>query len=81
MYSAVSDFVNDFNIAVEKGEESSSKSIIKGVEDLVNLAQEYKDELNPIGIPIDKENKLVIDKASFMKTDINKIKELFNGQN
>ena len=34
-----------------------------------------------MGITFDKNNKLSIDKDTFMKTDVNKVKELFNGQN
>ena len=81
VYSAVSDFVNDFNSVVEKGGESGSKSIIKSSEGLVTLAKDYKEELNQMGITFDKDNKLTIDKDTFMKADINKVKDLFNGQN
>lgn len=81
VYSAVSDFVNDYNSVVKKGEETDSKALIRGAEGLVNLAKDYEKELNEMGITIDKENKLTIDKDTFMKTDISKVKDLFNGQN
>lgn len=81
VYTAVSDFVKDYNTVIEKGEESGSKAIVKGAEGLVNLAGDYEKELNQMGITIDKDNKLAIDKDTFMKTDISKVKELFNGQN
>ena len=82
IYSAVSEFVEDFNSVVEKGEDSGSKALIRGSEGLMKLVGDYKDELNEMGITIDKkDNKLSIDKDTFMKADVNKVKELFNGQN
>lgn len=81
VYSAVSEFVNDYNSVIEKGTESDSKAVVRGAEGLVSLAGDYEKELNQMGITIDKNNKLSIDKDTFMKADINKVKELFNGQN
>lgn len=81
IYKAVSDFVNDFNTVVEKGENSGSKALVRGAEGLVDLAGDYEKELEQMGITFDKDNKLSIDKDTFMKTDVNKVKELFNGQN
>lgn len=82
VYSAVSDFVEDFNSVVKKGEDSGSKALIRGAEGLMKLAGDYEDELNKMGITIDtKDNKLSIDKDTFMKADVDKVKELFNGQN
>ena len=81
VYSAVSDFVEDFNSVVEKGKETDSKAITRGASYLTKLAEDYEEELNAMGITIGKDDKLTIDKDSFMKTDVNKVKELFNGQN
>lgn len=82
VYSAVSDFVEDFNSVVKKGEDSGSKALIRGAEGLMKLAGDYEDELSKMGITIDtKNNKLSIDKDTFMKADVDKVKELFNGQN
>ena len=81
VYSAVSDFVKDFNSVVEKGRESGTKSVVNASEGLITLAGDYKEELKEMGITFDKDNKLTVDKETFMKTDINKVKDLFNGQN
>lgn len=82
VYSAVSEFVDDFNSVVEKAEDSGSKSLIRDAEGLMQLAGDYEEELNKMGITIDtKENKLSIDKDTFMKADVDKVKEIFNGQN
>ena len=81
VYSAVSDFVEDFNAVFEKGTESGSKSVVRSSEGLVTLAKDYEEELEQIGITIGKDNKLSVDKDTFMKADVDKVKELFNGQN
>lgn len=81
VYAAVSDFVNDYNALLESGTDSSSKAVVRGAEGLVTLAKDYEEELNEMGITIDKDNKLTIDKDTFMNTDIDKVKNLFNGQN
>lgn len=81
VYSAVSDFVKDYNSVIEKGQESGSKSLIRNAEGLVDLAGDYEEELKKMGITIGKDNTLSIDKDTFMKTDIENVKNLFNGQN
>lgn len=81
VYTAVSDFVKDYNTLMDSGTDSTSKAVVRGSEGLVSLAKDYKDELNEMGITFDKDNKLTIDKNTFVKTDINKAKDLFNGQN
>lgn len=81
VYTAVSEFVDDFNAVVEKGTESGSKSVVRSSEGLVTLAKDYEEELEQMGITIGKDNKLSVDKDTFMKADVDKVKELFNGQN
>lgn len=81
VYSAVSDFVKDYNSVVEKGIESGAKSVVRGAEGLVNLAGDYEKELEQMGITMDKNDKLTVNKETFLKADINKVKDLFNGQN
>ena len=78
VYSAVSDFVEDYNSVVEKGKETDSKAITRGASYLTRLAEDYEDELNAMGITIGKDDKLTINKDTFMKTDVNKVKDLFN---
>lgn len=81
VYSAVSKFVDSFNATVKKGEESDTKAIFKEAEGLVTLAKDYEEELKNMGITMDKDNKLVVDKDVFLKADVNEVKELFNGKN
>lgn len=81
VYSAVSDFIKDYNTLMRSGAESASKAVINASDGLEDLAKDYEKELKEIGITFDKDNKLVVDKDTFMKADIDKVKELFQGQN
>ena len=81
VYSAVSEFAKNYNTLIEEGIDSGSKNIISGTEGLINLVKDYKKELNEIGITIDKNNQLVVDKDTFVKSDIEDVKKLFQGNN
>ena len=81
VYTAVSDFVTDYNAVVDKGTASDSKAIVTGAEGLVTLAKDYEKELNEIGITINKNSQLSIDKDTFMNADMDKVKSLFNDKN
>lgn len=81
VYTAVSDFVKDYNTLLESGTDSSSKAVVRGAEGLVDLAKDYEKELNEMGITIGEDSKLAIDKDTFMKADVEQVKNLFNGQN
>lgn len=81
IYSAVSDFVKDYNTLVEKGYDSSSSSVIKATKGMTDLAKSYENELKEMGITIDKDHRLSVDKDAFMSTDVDQVKDLFHGQN
>ena len=81
VYSAVSEFAKNYNTLIEEGIDSGSKNIIRGTEGLIDLVKDYEKELNGMGITIDKNNQLVVDKDTFMKSDIEDVKKLFQGNN
>lgn len=80
-YAAVKDFADDYNTLMEKGSESDSKSIKRTAEGMVDLMKDYEKSLNEIGITINKENKLVVDKDTFVKSSMDKVQDLFRGNN
>ena len=80
-YAAVKDFADKYNTLMEEGSESDSKSIKRTAEGMVDLMKDYKESLNEIGITIDKDNKLVVDKDAFMKSSMDKLQDLFRGNN
>lgn len=80
-YAAVKDFADKYNTLMEEGSESDSKSIKRTAEGMVDLMKDYKESLNEIGITIDKDNKLVVEKDAFMKSSMDKVQDLFRGNN
>ena len=80
-YAAVKDFADKYNTLMEEGSESDSKSIKRTAEGMVDLMKDYEESLNEIGITIDKDNKLVVDKDTFMKSSMDNVQDLFRGNN
>lgn len=79
IYSAVADFVEDYNALMEKGMKSDSDSVVNGAEGMTRLVKGYEDSLKEIGISINKDNKLELDKETFMNSDMKKAEDLFKG--
>ena len=80
-YAAVKEFADNYNTLLKEGSESDSKSIKRTAEGMIDLMKDYEKELNEIGVTIDKDNKLVVDKDAFMKSTIDKVQDLFRGNN
>ena len=77
IYSAVKDFIKDYNSLLDKTEDSSTSSIAQARKSLINYAKANESALKEIGITIDSDDNLVIDKDKFMKADMAKVKALF----
>lgn len=80
LYNAVSDFVSDYNNMREKGSVSTSGSIARMSRRMEGTANDHKEALEAVGITINN-GKLTINKETFMKADMNQVKELFNKDN
>ena len=80
-YAAVKEFVDSYNALMKEGTESASKNINRTADGMVDLMRDYEDSLNEIGITIDKDNKLVVDKDAFLDSSMDKVQELFRGNN
>ena len=80
LYNAVSDFVSDYNNMLEKGSASTSGSIARMSGRLEDTANDHKEALEAVGITINN-GKLTINKETFMNSDMNQVKELFNKDN
>ena len=80
-YAAVKEFADNYNTLMKEGSESDSKSIKRTAEGMVDLMKDYEKSLNEIGITIDKDNKLVVDKETFLKSSMDKVQDLFRGNN
>ena len=80
-YAAVKEFADNYNTLMEEGTESDSKSIMRSSEGLVDLMKDYEDSLNEIGITIEKDNTLAVNKDTFLKSSMDKVQDLFRGNN
>jgi hypothetical protein len=80
IYSAVSDFVDDYNSVIKAADKSSASGITSAAESLKTATTQNEDDLKALGITIDSEKStLSIDKDTFLSADMSKAKTLFNG--
>lgn len=79
IYGKVNDFVKKYNSLVDNVETSNTKSIGRNVDQMISLTDSRERTLNKIGITINKDDTLSIDKDSFMKSNMEDVKNLFNG--
>ena len=79
IYGKVNDFVKKYNSLVDNVEASNTKSIGRNVDQMISLTDSREKTLNKIGITINKDDTLSIDKDSFMKSNMEDVKNLFNG--
>ncbi|MBR5577574.1 MAG: hypothetical protein IKW28_01105 [Lachnospiraceae bacterium] len=80
VYSAVSEFAKDYNALQDKVSKTGSEEVKKAAEKLTDVIEGYESQLKDMGITVGKDNKLTIDKKTFVSSDLEKAKELFNGQ-
>lgn len=80
VYTAVSDMVKDYNSLLEEADNVGTTEVTKTVEKLSDVMEGYEEQLKGFGITTGEDNKLSIDKDTFIKADFQKAKELFNGQ-
>lgn len=78
-YKAVSAFVDDYNAVLSASDKINSTSILNRTLSLSTATQSNKNLLEKIGITLDKDNSLSIDKEAFMKADPATVKSLFQG--
>lgn len=77
-YDAVASLVKDYNSLVEKAGASDNEGIARKAKNLTDMTATYKKNLESIGITIGKDNKLSIDKDTFINSDMGKVEELFS---
>lgn len=79
IYSAVSDFVKDYNAVLDSTDDSNSTNILNKTLSLVNMTAANKNLLEDVGISINEDNSLSIDEKAFKSADMGTVKTLFNG--
>lgn len=79
IYKAVNSFVEDYNAVINAVNDSDNDTVISRTESLVNSSIANHKLLNKIGITINDDSTLSVDKDTFEKADMNTVKTLFNG--
>lgn len=79
IYSAVSDFVKDYNSLVKEAGSSDATSITNRTNTLVGITTANKELLSQVGITIGEDKSLSIDEETFRKADMTTVQSLFNG--
>lgn len=78
IYKAVDNFVKDYNEVLSATGSVSNNSISSRVDSMVNNTAINEKLLSKIGITVNDDDTLSLDKDTFMAADMNKVKNLFN---
>lgn len=79
IYKAVDGFVKGYNDVINAVNDVDNKSIITRASGMVTNSIANLKMLNQIGITINADSTLSLDKDSFMKADMSKVQTLFQG--
>lgn len=79
IYSAVSDFVKNYNSMLSEGENSETKNIRSKMKSLEGLTSANEKLLSQVGITVSEDNRLSVDEKTFKNADMTTVKTLFNG--
>lgn len=77
IYSSVSAFLETYNNALDSSGKSNDSSLLRYEKQLKRLANEYKDELEDIGVTIKSDGTLVKNDNLLKKANVADIKKLF----
>lgn len=81
LLNRVDSFVSAYNKIVENGSDSSIKSISSATQNIVRNTESYAKSLETIGITIDENAKLSVDKDKLQTVDRTTVKRLLGGSN
>ncbi len=79
IYKALSQFVTDYNSVMAVSDDVTSTSILSKTKNLINNTASNSKLLSSVGITINSDNSLSLNKETFVKGDMNTVKSLFNG--
>lgn len=78
IYSAVSDFVKDYNSLIDTVAKSDSANIQRTASNMTNITSLYAKTLKKVGITVGTDKKLSIDEDAFKAADMAAIQSTFN---
>lgn len=77
IYSAVKDYVTNYNDMVESGSDSATSGVKTNTSSMIGRTQANKSALSDLGISIKSDGKLSIDEDTFKKSDMTKVQNMF----
>lgn len=82
IYSAVKNFAKEYNTLIDSASSNAAGSnTSRTLSSMMNLTDVFKNQLGQVGITVDSNGKLSVDEEEFKKSDMLKVKGLFNGSN
>ena len=79
IYGAVNSFVNNYNSVVKASGDLTDGTLGRRVTSMNNATISHSKSLQGVGISINSDGTLALDKESFMKAKMTKVQSLFNG--
>lgn len=79
IYSAVNSFVKDYNSVVAAAKDTDDSTLTRRVTNMGNATASNTKALSAVGITVNEDGTLSLDKDTFEKADMSKVKSLFNG--
>ena len=79
IYDAVSSFVTDYNSVIKAVADTDDSTVSRRVTNLTNETLSNQKNLSRLGISVNLDGTLSLDKETFIKADMSKVKSLFNG--
>lgn len=79
IYKAVNNFVTKYNDTVKAAANVDDNSVSNRVNSMMNNTRINEKMLNKVGVTVNDDGTLSLDKDTFMKADIRAVKTLFNG--
>ncbi len=79
IYSAVNKFVKNYNSVIDAVDDTDNTIVTNRGASLANITSSNENALNKVGITVEDDGTLSIDKDAFMKADMGSVKNLFNG--
>lgn len=79
IYSAVKNFVSDYNAVIESADKVDSDTVARRAASMMRATSSNLKSLLAVGISINTNGTLSLDKDTFMEADMSKVKSLFSG--
>jgi hypothetical protein len=78
IYKAVNSFVTNYNSVIEATDDVDDSTTVRRVDNMTNITASNTKSLAAVGITVNEDNTLSIDKDALAKADVSKVKSVFN---